>query len=511
MTPENPLMAMFGGQRNPEYEEQEQNRLKDFINGSIAEGGQIRQRQDIKEEDDALGMAFKGFMTQASQRGEMPDAATFDERWRKNNSPAREFLANFFTGFSDSMAGRQFRAVKEKAFVQERAVVEEKQREQQIKQQYAQQMAGVLQREIEGRRDTQMKQEFAALKDQQTRETSAMKTQLDWLKFAQTHKLNQDKFNALNSQFEWKKQQEEMETSDPYLKQGLMKARAEFEKAGKDPDDPRYKDALLSAAVDYSHGEFAFREKTKADNRPAKAPGTPPDIKAAKDLMPNKVTVTNGWGEQEYGYQSPIQAIKTGNPWLNKPDWWQEQGVRDFSVGEQTQMMKTQQAVDTVRMSLHTLAKNPNATGLKQLLPMSVQGYLRDIKPSERSLVQLFNMGISKYFLGESGVAISGHEEQRLGKGLAPFWDKPENFFVGAMTFASAQEAMLARSRAGIDPNELDMADVVDDYLTWAQKELKEGRKPVIPSGQKMMEMAAGKKKMELVYDNKGRIRGIKR
>jgi hypothetical protein len=505
------LLDFMGGQRNPEYEEQETNRLTDFLNGSVAEGGQIRQRQDVKEEDDALGMAFKGFMTQASQRGEMPDANTFDERWRKNNSPAREFLANFFTGFADSMAGRQFRSVKEKAFVQERTVVEEKQREQQVKQQYAQQMAGVLQREIEGRRDVAMKQEFAALQDMQSRETNAMKMEMERLKFMQKYKVDERTQSRLDAQWEYKQKRDRMATADPYLKQGLMKAEAEFKAAGKDPDDPRYEDALLSAAVDYSHGEFAYREGVKADNRPAKAPGTPPDIKAVKDLMPTKVTITNGWGEQEFGYQSPIQAIKTGNPWLNKPDWWSEQGIRDISVAEQGQMMKTQQAVDTVRMSLHTLAKNPTATGLKQMLPLSVQGYLRDIKPSDRSLVQLFNMGISKYFLGESGVAISGHEEERLRKGLAPFWDKPENFFVGAMTFASAQEAMLARSRAGIDSNDLDMADVLDDYLTWAQKEMKDGRKPVIPSGQKMMEMAAGKKKKELIYDNKGRIRGIKR
>jgi hypothetical protein len=407
--------------------------------------------------------------------------------------------------------GQKYLSLKEQEWQREREVVAERQRAQQLKQQFSAQMAGLIQEEIKSRRDVAMRTEFETLKRQQAAEQNAMKAQLDWLKFLKTHGVSEGRLKLLEDQFNWKKRQEEMETSDPYLKQGLMKARTEFEKKGIDPYDPRYKDELMSAAIDYSHAEISFREQEDQKYRPQKPAGTDPGIKAIKDLAPSRITITNGWGEQEYGFQSPVNAVRTGNPWLQKPDWWSDQGVRDFSVGEQSQIMKTQQAVDTVRMALHTLAKNPNSTGLKQVLPSSIQAYARDIAPSEKSLVGLFNLGISKYFLGESGVSISGREEDRLGKGLSPFWDKTENFFVGAMTFASAQEAMLARSRAGIDPNELDMADVLDDYLVWAQKEIKAGRKPVVPSGQQMMEAAAKAKKKELIYDNKGRIRGIKK
>lgn len=508
MTPTNPLASFLSW--SPETDETEDRRLKDFMNGSTAAAAPAAEKP--KDDDmDVLQNSLRGWISQAAPTGEMPSREDFDKRWRQNMSPAREFLANFMQGFSDSLAGRQFRDIKSKEWEREREIVAEKQRSQQIKQQFAMGMAQLIDGQIRQKRDLEMRSEFERLKNDQARETNAMKNQISYLEFMRKYNVDQRTQARLDAQWEWKKKREQMSAADPYLQQGILRAEAEFKAKGLDPDDPKYMDALLSAATDYSHAEFAYREKTKADNRPAKAPTTDPGVKAIKDLAPSRVTITNGWGEQEYGYQSPVSAIRTGNPWVHKPDWWTDQGVRDFPVAEQTALMKTQQAVDTVRMALHTLAKNPSATGIKQLLPLSMQGYARDISPSERSLVQLFNMGISKYFLGESGVAISGHEEQRLGKGLAPFWDKPENFFIGAMTFASAHEAMLARSRAGIDPNELNMADVLDDYLTWAQKEIQAGRKPVVPSGQQMMEMAAKAKKKELIYDNKGRIRGLKK
>jgi hypothetical protein len=459
-----------------------------------------------EEEDKELGNLvknqLKGLLAGASPTGGPVNPQEFDTRFRQNVSPAREFLANFLTGISDSMAGRKFQSVREKAFNE--YVTTEQMVQQQAARQQQSQLATmqILQREMESRRENAMRLDLEAIRGQGEKRTAQQKMVEFMLKYnIDVEKLNETKTNN-KAKLDFEKEQARLSQKDPLLSYGFSEARAEFEEQGLDPTKPENLSKVHDRAREIAEDLFKKREAVKGANRPASSG-------AGRTYRDRYIVqkVTNGWGEEEVGTIN----MDTGERGF-APEHWGAKGPRNFPVEERNRMNNVVGAVDSLRMAIKTIAGNPkDTTGPWQALPISLQSAFRDISPTERSPRIWFNAAVSKWILAQSGVATSGREEIRLKDGLPAFFETPSNFVPGAMSFLTMLEATLMRQQAGIDPNELDIGEYWIQYEKWVQGQLKAG-KPVtkIPTGKEIIETVAKAKGKSVLYDNAGRIRGVK-
>lgn len=450
MTPTNPLAQFLSW--SPETEEQDQRRLVDFVNGSVAE-----QPKPAKPDDDTdvLQNAFRGFLTTASQTGEMPDANTFDQRWRKNNSPAREFLANFFTGVSDSLAGRQFRSVKEKAFQQERAVVEEKQRAQQLRQQVQMQMANMIQNEIQSRRDTEMKGQLAAIKNI----ADQNKQMFEMLKFQKQYGLDERKTAVLEDR----------------LKADQVKADRENE-------------LKQWEAQDTGNGLFdAARRQVSAQLR---AQGV--DLTSAagqRQLWEETAKTWQGYEEVKAKYnrkavgQGPLPYIMQ----IMNPDGQQGIALFDRRTGQPMggqfvgrkvtpEMLKNANDLRAASQSLRTAmtlardSKDGIGTFI-QMLPQDMRSKLGALPTDERQIRAFVANGISTFIRSQTGLAATDAERKFITQGVPELWEKPENFFPGMAAMTTIFDSMAMRSQHGL---ELDLTPALQKYSALAKKYIKE-------------------------------------
>jgi hypothetical protein len=166
-----------------------------------------------------------------------------------------------------------------------------------------------------------------------------------------------------------------------------------------------------------------------------------------------------------------------------------------------------------IRTAMSAKASGQDPVGkFVDALPLSMRSVFSTIPANERSMRVLFNASVSDYMLGKTGVAVSLHEEKRVGGGLPKFYERIENFVPGALAFVNMIDAANLRQRAGIDPNKLDMSEVFDSYNGWLQEQLKQGKVPKhIKTGDELLEIAAKDKGYEVLRDGKGRIRGIRK
>jgi hypothetical protein len=432
MTPQSPLMALFQTQDDPE-----KNQLTDFMNGSVAPGGAPKKKD---EDDDALNMAFKGFMTQASQRGEMPDAATFDERWRKNNSPAREFLANFFTGFADSMAGRQFRSVKEQAFLQERAVVEEKQREQTIKQQYAQQMAGILQNEIQSRRDTALKGEIQEMKLQLGEQAQAIRAD----EIMKRHNLKADEFDQRVREFEEKQATAEKKievsrrmaerTGNDLLDFSRNRVMKQFQAKGEDITDPEVLRRMDQAVIQ----DWENLEKIEGKVKPKGG--------SARALRPIQHKMLMADGTEQVLLLDPtnlkvVAGTNVGHKITPKI-------IEDIN--------KLRSASFSLRNALQFAQNSPDAFGtLLQKVPDDLRTILGKLSPEERAIGSRVTDAVMTWITEKTGAAMSDQERKEYVKAVTPLFDSKENWFVGMTSFLGMIDGKMLEKQynLGLDIN----------------------------------------------------------
>jgi hypothetical protein len=465
-----------------------------------AEAAAAQEDAETRDLGDMAKNYLRGFLKSASPAGQEPSAAEYDQRFRRNTSPARELLANILYGMSDSLTGQKFRTVQQRRFEQDIAVEQLRQQEAARQQQGQFAAMQVLQRELESRREVSMRRDLENIRQVGERQAARQKMVEFLMKYnvdvAQLHE-TQRKNDADEA---WRAEQIRVSQKDPLLAYAFNEARAEFEANGQNPLTPENRTLVHDRAREIAEEIYQKRQAVAAANRPARGP---------RELRPRYITqkITNAWGNEEVGTIN----MDTGERGFSPP-WWPKSTPPKAPTAEQRNKLDNSLgAVDALRMAINTIAKNPNDTvGPWQLLPLSMQSAFRDIRPGERNALVWFNKAISREILAMSGVATSGREEDRLMKGLPATFEKPANFVPGAMSLLAVLEAQVVRSQAGIDPNELDLADYWMQLQDFAQQRIKAGKTFKVPSAKQIIETVAKAKGKTLIYDDEGRVRGIR-
>lgn len=472
MTPMNPLMALMGG---PQAEEPDNRRLADFVNGSVVDTPPVKSGPNDNE---VLDNTLKGFLSQASQTGEMPTREEFDKRFRSNMSPAREFLANFFTGFSDNMAGRQFRSVKEKAWNQERQVVEERQRTQQQKQQFAMQMANMVQREIESRRDTQQKEQFAQIKQIEDEN----KQQIELMKFMATNKIDQGKLNVLEGQFKLAqdkaakdqelKQFEAQDTGNSLFDAARRTVMARLQSQGADLTDAKVQKQMWEETAT----QWQNLEEVKAKSSAKYS-------KVGQGPLPYIMPILNPDGQQGIALFDRRSGQSMGGQFIG----------RKVTPAMLEEVQQVRGAAQSLRTAVSLAQDSKDAVGtFVQMVPPDLRSKLGTMPSDERAIRAFITDGISTYMVSKTGKAATDAERKWLMQGLPQLYEKPENFYPAMAAFTTMFDAAALRTQHGL---ELDLTPALKKYTDMAKGYIRKNNGSAkglpIPSADEMVNEAA--------------------
>jgi hypothetical protein len=406
---------------------------------------------------------------------------------------------------SASISGQKFLTTREKAWNQYMTEAQLKQEQDRNEMQRVAQVAQVAEGMYKQRQAAQAQQRIQAIKSAQSAEDRAFQT---W-KLLQELGVKREDLEQKWAIHQDQMSAKENEQKDPLFDTATKQVRAEMKGAGIDPDDPGNAEFLNRESTRIANELFATRQMLEEKyKRPRNAGGM--TMSQLANMYQLK-EIKNGYGDVEF---RPVNKL-TGTPVNAQP--WEEGGMPDFSPEQVSKFNGIQNSVDSMRSALRS-AMNAKAGGqdptgkFVDALPLSVRSVMGTIPANERNMRVLFNAAVSQYMLGMSGVAVSAHEEKRVMGGLPKFFEKMENFVPGALAFTNMMEGALLRSRAGIDPGQLDLSDVFDSYNGWLQDQLKAGKVPKhIKTGDELLEIAAKEKGFEVLRDGKGRPRGIRK
>jgi hypothetical protein len=461
-------------------------------------------RVDVREDEDTSIMDnfIRGFINRASAQGEAVPAERFQERFRDTISPGREFLANLLYGVSSGFTGEKFRDVRERKFQQFQAEEQLKLAATQRQTQQAQVIAQALaMKEKLGQMRELQQIRSIENKEKRANEMSKfmLKTNQDMAKFEEVQRHN----------VELEKNAKRPKDAD--LDWALTQAKGIMaQEMNLDPNDPKNEVELHKMAVEIDSQRVQNTAKIKAltarQYGPAKA--APRDRLQVKDI-------TNGFGEKEFG----VYNLDKGN-WSKAPEHWDQGTPRDFSPADVGKLEEAQNAISGLRNAARLALANPDSVGsfIKSLDPkwLAMLGNV-DGNVNQREIFRSLKNAMNSQIRAYSGLATTKSEEERSSAGFASMAEKAETFVPGVLGYSAMVEAQLMRARSGINPDDLDMSEVVNEYLNQLQGEIGNRRKNKqsltnlpTPTAEQFLSLAASAKGYELLRDAKGRVRGMR-
>jgi hypothetical protein len=275
--------------------------------------------QDDDELESLTSSFLRSFLERASLRGEPPSAQIFEEKFRKSVSPARELLANVLKGMGTSLTGQKFLTVRQQAWQDYMTEAEMKQRQQQLDQQKAAQMAQIAQGLYQQRQQQIAQQRIAAIKSAQSSEDRAFQA----VKLMEELGIKREELEQRLAIHRENLEQKKSEHKDPLFDTAYKQVRSEMAGQGIDPDDPGNAEFLNKEATRIANEMFATRQMLEEKYKKPKQPGMNlGQLGALYQLREGK----NGWGENEFK-----SVNKLTGQYLNAKPWEENGAVVDFS------------------------------------------------------------------------------------------------------------------------------------------------------------------------------------
>jgi len=413
-------------------------------------GGQLAQQEFERriskapvpqKEPTLMDWFLNGLIEQTSQRGEVPPAQLFQQRYRQSVSPAREFLANVFYGASAGASGERYRSLKERRWAQfqeeQKLILEEKAREQERRLQLMNILGQMLRAKQEN--DTQMA--IAGLRastQEQANKIAAIRAHVDLERLGMDaekmrHELELRQFAAGDS-------------GNPIIDFARRIVMARLRNEGVDLTTPAGQNRW---AIE-TKAEWEKLLKTENELNPR-----------ARIFMPRSHMVLGPDGNNYTVITDPFTGQVVGGAYVG----------RNVSEGMLESANMLRRASDSVRTALSISQNNPGSTGQwEQMIPVSVRAKLRTLTSPERQVRLFFNKAVSDYVLSISGKAVTNAERQFILQGLPEIYEKPESFYPSAYAFAVLLDSAALRTQYGID---MDMSKAMQMYLNAMTEHIK--------------------------------------